>query len=86
MRLPEQAHLRFDILGEHFGYGYQVWILAGERRMFVFHGLDGQLIFVDPASRLVMVQTAVRKFDPRGHEPEALALWRGVARDLAADH
>jgi CubicO group peptidase (beta-lactamase class C family) len=86
MQLPEQAHLRFEFFGEHFGYGYQVWIFAGEHRMFVLHGQDGQLIFVDPASRLVMVHTAVRKFDPRGLEREALALWRGVVRDLAADH
>src|SRR5262245_5055785 len=42
------------------GYGYQVWLLGGERRMFVLRGVRGQAIYVDPASRLVMVHTAVR--------------------------
>lgn len=34
------------------GYGYQVWVLAGERRMFVLRGVRGQAIYVDPASRM----------------------------------
>jgi CubicO group peptidase (beta-lactamase class C family) len=69
------------------GYGYQIWILAGERRMFALRGVRGQAIFVDPASRLVMVHTAVRKQarDPgvRGDE-RALAKPRATARPLTA--
>src|SRR6185369_3237414 len=30
------------------GYGYQVWILAGEHRMFALRGVRGQAIYVDP--------------------------------------
>ncbi len=47
--------------GFPLGYGYQVWLLRGERRMFVLLGIRGQALFVDPATKLVMVHTAVRE-------------------------
>ncbi|WP_144109799.1 serine hydrolase domain-containing protein [Paraburkholderia sp. BCC1886] len=58
-----------------FGYGYQTWMLPGERRMFALQGMDGQRIIVDPRSKLVLVQTAVWTSD---HDPgmrEIYALW-----------
>ena len=63
-------------------YGYQVWILAGERRMFALRGIRGQTIFVDPASRLVMVHTAVRKQARDPGVPETNALWRSLVQQL----
>jgi CubicO group peptidase (beta-lactamase class C family) len=65
------------------GYGYQVWILDGERRMFVLRGVRGQAIYVDPASRLTMVHTAVRQQarDLAGIR-ETNALWRGLVQQL----
>jgi hypothetical protein len=50
--------------------------------MFALLGVHGQAIFVDPASRLVMVHLAVRKeaADPGG--AEAVALWKGVVDRL----
>ncbi|HEU4371251.1 MAG TPA: serine hydrolase [Methylomirabilota bacterium] len=65
---------------EFAGYGYQVWILPGERRTFFLSGLLGQLMFVDPGARLVMVHTAVRT-RPADLGAE-IALWRGVMREL----
>jgi CubicO group peptidase (beta-lactamase class C family) len=49
--------------------------------MFVLLGVHGQAIFVDPASRLVMVHTAVR---PMAQDigPEAFALWQAVVAEL----
>ena len=64
------------------GYGYQVWILAGERRMFALRGVRGQAIYVDPASRVVMVHTAVRKQARDPGVREANVLWRSVAQQL----
>ena len=64
------------------GYGYQVWILPGERRMFALRGVRGQSINVDPASRLVMVHTAVRKQARDPGVQEATALWRSLVREL----
>jgi len=51
--------------------------------MFALLGVRGEAMYVDPASRLVMVNTAARKrprLDPG--EREAIALWRGLVRGL----
>ena len=64
------------------GYGYQVWILSGERRKFALRGVRGQSINIDPTSRLVMVHTAVRKQARDPGVAEASALWRGLVQEL----
>jgi len=64
------------------GYGYQVWILPGERRMFVLRGIRGQAIFVDPRSHLVMVHTAVQKQPRDPGIREANTLWRNLVEQL----
>lgn len=59
-----------------FGYGYQIWILPGARRQFALFGLHGQAILVDPATKTVLVHTAVRV--PPNRDPgelELLSLW-----------
>lgn len=64
------------------GYGYQVWIIPGDRRMFALMGAEGQFILVDPASKLVMVQTAVG-VDPGGLQgAETISLWRALVQGL----
>jgi CubicO group peptidase (beta-lactamase class C family) len=78
---PDSWHLKPYAVSRHFGYGYQTWILPGDRRMFALLGLHGQAIYVDPSSRLVMVHTAVRKLgDDEFSEP--LALWQAVVEQL----
>jgi CubicO group peptidase (beta-lactamase class C family) len=79
---PDQSHLRPGIAPASFGYGYQIWILPGEQRMFAFLGVRGQAMFVDPASRLVMVHTAVRKQACDPGVRAATALWRSIVREL----
>jgi CubicO group peptidase (beta-lactamase class C family) len=71
---PRDGYLR-NTIAPSWGYGYQVWILPGERRMFLLLGTNGQALFVDPESKLVMIQTAVRKlfYDPKS--AELVALW-----------
>jgi CubicO group peptidase (beta-lactamase class C family) len=80
---PNDWHVKrvWDRTG--FGYGYQTWIFPGARRMFALVGVHGQAIYVDPASRLVMVHTAVRE---RADDPneETIALWRSVVDGLGA--
>ena len=69
-------------VGRFFGYGYQTWIFPQDDGSFAFLGVRGQAMFVHPASRLVMVHTAVRP-DPR--DPggaDATAFWRGVRTTL----
>jgi CubicO group peptidase (beta-lactamase class C family) len=76
----DAPHLRPGTATPFFGYGYQTWILPGARRMFALLGVRGQSIYVDPASRLVMVHTAVRKQARDPGVRETGALWAGVVR------
>ncbi|KYH01974.1 serine hydrolase [Bradyrhizobium sp. DOA1] len=80
---PADGHLAPRVATPYFGYGYQVWILPGEQRRFALLGIRGQVILVDPASKLVMVHTAVRQkpFEP-GSLREPLALWSAVLQQL----
>lgn len=71
--MPERA-------ARGFGYGYQVWILPGARRMFALRGADGQFILVDPASKLFMVQTAVCVGPMEAQTAETLSLWQSVVK------
>ena len=72
---------------QNAGYGYQTWIIPGERRMFLLWGAYGQRIYVDPRSKLVMVNTAVRKpgLDLFSLQ-EMGALWTALVRQLGGDH
>lgn len=80
---PRDGYLAPGNATQYFGYGYQVWLLPGERRRFALLGIRGQMILVDPASKLVMVHTAVR---PKPSEPRAnaepLALWFALLQQL----
>jgi len=80
---PEQGHLKPRVANPFFGYGYQTWIFPSERRMFALLGVRGQTIMVDPANRIVMVHTAVRKQPGGGGATEVGALWRAVVTTLA---
>lgn len=60
------------------GYGYQVWLLPGSRRMFALSGMDGQRIIVDPTSKLVLVQTAAWMDDRDPSMKEVYALWNAL--------
>jgi CubicO group peptidase (beta-lactamase class C family) len=56
------------------GYGYQTWILPGKERQFMLRGLRGQAVYVDPKTRVVMVQTAAGNLGETG-TGETLSLW-----------
>lgn len=57
---PSDGYLAPGKAMPKFGYGYFIWLLPGTRRQFACVGANGQRICVDPASKLVMVQTAVQ--------------------------
>jgi len=80
---PGNAWLAPGAATPYFGYGYQVWLFPGEPRRFALLGIRGQIIFVDPASKLVMVHTAVRKnpSDPASNA-ETVTLWLHVVAQL----
>ncbi len=81
---PDDGYLAPRKMTPFYGYGYQVWLLPGPKRMFAFLGIHGQAIFVDPESQVVMVHTAVRMLaskDPAA--AEMVSLWYGVLKALA---
>ncbi len=65
-----------------FGYGYQTWLLPGKDRQFMLRGLRGQVILVDPKSKLVLVQTAAGNLSDASFG-EVLSLWNGVLKSYA---
>ena len=73
----------------YYGYGYQTWLFPMKKRTFAFQGIHGQLIFVQPESKIVMVQTSVfdnpsGRFDPFPYK-KINALWLGVLDSLGGD-
>jgi len=79
---PGDTYLSPGVATPFDGYGYQVWIQSGSRRIFVLRGLRGQFIFVDPESKLVMVHTAVRQKPNDPANAETRALWDAVVQEL----
>jgi len=79
----DQPHLWPGVATPFAGYGYQTWILSAERRMFLFSGIRGQRIYVDPRSKLVMVNTAAHKRPVDvAMLREANALWTALVSQL----
>jgi len=73
----------------YYGYGYQTWLFPMKKRTFAFQGIHGQFIFVQPESKIVMVQTSVfdqpsGRFDPLPYK-KINALWIGVLDSLGGD-
>lgn len=67
----------------YFGYGYKFWTFPGETRRFALLGVYGQVIFVDPQNKLVLVHLAANKTAKTGQTTmgrELNALWRGVVQ------
>jgi CubicO group peptidase (beta-lactamase class C family) len=56
---PEAAHLRVGTATPNNGYGYQTWITHRTEPRFAALGIHGQAIFIDTATNLVVVHTAV---------------------------
>jgi CubicO group peptidase (beta-lactamase class C family) len=82
--IPEdRGHLRLAWRRAGYGYGYQTWIFPGPRRMFALLGVHGQAMYVDPATRLVMVHTAVRRAPDDANE-ETVALFQALVESFGA--
>ncbi len=81
---PEDRHLAAGAATPYYGYGFQIWIFPGERRMFVLRGSQSQYVFVDPASKLVLVQTAVRSegSNSENGRSECMALWLALVKQF----
>jgi CubicO group peptidase (beta-lactamase class C family) len=74
---PVDAYLAPGKATPFLGYGYLVWLLPGERRQFALTGSYGQRICIDPASKLVMVHTALEE------RAEVWRLWSAAVEQWA---
>lgn len=78
-RQPEQ--FRPGKATPYFGYGYQFWMFPGSKHRFALQGTYGQVIYVDPEAKLVMVLTTANKTAKSGETTlgaETDAFWRGL--------
>ena len=55
----EDLHLSVGVATQYNGYGYQTWLVDRKERRFALLGVRGQAVFVDPATKTVVVHTAV---------------------------
>ena len=76
---PIDAFLAPGNAMRHFGYGYFLWLLPGPRRQFALVGDWGQRVCVDPASKLVIVQTALED------TPEFWRLWSALVMQFGSE-
>ena len=80
MTTPESQRMKPGVLGKHMGYGYQTWLLHNERQ-FRLWGARGQGVYVDAATKAVVVHTAVTA-DRGDPVPEQYWLFQGVLASL----
>lgn len=84
MRQP--AAFRPRVATPFMGYGYQTWLLPYKTRTFALQGIHGQTVYVQPASKIVMVQTAVHNTPSGRQDPLPYqyrqAMWEGVLKSL----
>jgi CubicO group peptidase (beta-lactamase class C family) len=66
---PSDGYLAPGKADRDFGYGYLLWLLPWGQRQFAMFGDFGQRVCVDPASKIVMVQTGLEQ------TPEIWKLW-----------
>jgi CubicO group peptidase (beta-lactamase class C family) len=66
---PSDAYLAPGKADRDFGYGYLLWLLPWGQRQFAMFGDFGQRICIDPASKIVLVQTGLEG------TPEIWKLW-----------
>jgi CubicO group peptidase (beta-lactamase class C family) len=83
-RLP--PNFKPKVATPFYGYGYQTWIFPMKERTFALQGIHGQVVLVQPASKIVMVQTSV--FDGASGRQDSVSwlrirdLWTGALKSL----
>ena len=68
--------------GRRSGYGYQTWTLSGRDGAFAALGLRGQAVMVDPATKTIVVHTAVQGGPGDPSRADQFALFYAFARQL----
>jgi CubicO group peptidase (beta-lactamase class C family) len=73
---PSDGHLAPGRAHRDFGYGYLLWLLPWGHRQFAMFGDFGQRVCIDPASKIVLVQTGLEG------TPEIWKLWSAVLKQF----
>jgi xylan 1,4-beta-xylosidase len=77
---PDAAFLEPSAANGNLGYAYQWWVPAGSDGAFMAMGIYGQMIYVNPARHVVIVQTSAWKLpDEDASWAESVALMDAVA-------
>ena len=76
---PADSYLAPGKATPYLGYGYLLWLLPGPRRQFALVGQNGQRVCIDPASKLVLVQTALED------TPEVWRLWSALVKQFGQE-
>jgi CubicO group peptidase (beta-lactamase class C family) len=71
---PSDGYLAPGKADRDFGYGYLLWLLPWGQRQFAMFGDFGQRVCIDPASKLVLVQTGLERIT------EIWKLWLAALR------
>ena len=80
---PEAPHLKVGVATQFNGYGYQTWLISRNARQFALLGVRGQAVFVDPASKVVVVHTAVHAGARDPSRAEQFSLFYGAVSALS---
>ena len=73
-----RPHFSPQQTGRGLGYGYQTWTFPANDGSFALLGVRGQMLYVHPGRRMVLVQTSIR---PASRDPataETGLLWRAA--------
>lgn len=82
---PQADYLKVGTATKLNGYGYQTWINHPTEPRFAALGLHGQAIFVDAASKLVVVHTAVwADGDDRAERGAQFRLFAAIHQKVAS--
>jgi CubicO group peptidase (beta-lactamase class C family) len=78
---PGAAFLEPSAANGNLGYAYQWWVPGGKEGAFMAMGIYGQMIYVNPARHVVIVQTSAWKLpDEDASWAESVAMMDAVAR------
>jgi CubicO group peptidase (beta-lactamase class C family) len=73
-----RPHFSAQQTGRGLGYGFQTWTFPANDGSFALLGVRGQMLFVHPGRRMVLVQTSIR---PASRDPataETRLLWQAA--------
>lgn len=82
----QPSNFKPKVASNYFGYGYQTWLFPMRKRTFALIGIYGQSVYVQPESKIVMVQTSV--YDNASGDPmnrQKNELWSEVLNQLGGD-